>query len=43
VLDNLAAIVAVEGEITGSSQGDRAHPALTEAQQQRVLLREGRR
>ncbi len=38
VLDELAARVAQDGAIVGSSQGDRAHPALVEARQQRIAL-----
>ncbi len=38
VLDDLTARVAVDGSVIGSSQGDRAHPALVEARQQRITL-----
>ncbi len=38
VLDDLAARVAKDGAVVGSSQGDRAHPALVEARQQRITL-----
>lgn len=37
-LDALAARVAADGPLLGSSQGDRAHPALVEARQQRITL-----
>ncbi len=38
VLDHLAARVAEDGAVVSSSQGDRAHPALVEARQQRITL-----
>ncbi len=38
VLDDLALLVARDGAVVGSSQGDRAHPALVEARQQRIAL-----
>ncbi len=38
VLDDLALLVARDGALIASSQGDRAHPALTEARQQRIAL-----
>ena len=37
-LDALEARVASDGPLLGSSQGDRAHPALVEARQQRIAL-----
>lgn len=37
-LDALEARVAADGPLLGSSQGDRAHPALVEARQQRIAL-----
>jgi hypothetical protein len=37
-LDALEARVATDGPLLGSSQGDRAHPALVEARQQRIAL-----
>ncbi len=37
-LDSLEARVAADGPLLGSSQGDRAHPALVEARQQRIAL-----
>ncbi|MGY1778765.1 hypothetical protein [Geodermatophilus sp. SYSU D01036] len=38
VLDALEARVAEDGVLLGSSQGERAHPALVEARQQRITL-----
>src|SRR3954447_12683358 len=38
VLDDLEAWVAQDGVMLGSSQGERAHPALVEARQQRITL-----
>jgi hypothetical protein len=38
VLDELEARVAADGVMLSSSQGDRAHPALVEARQQRITL-----
>ncbi len=38
VLDSLEARVAADGPLLGSSQGERAHPALVEARQQRIAL-----
>src|SRR3954470_14653575 len=37
-LDTLEARVAADGPLLGSSQGERAHPALVEARQQRIAL-----
>ncbi len=37
-LDVLEARVAADGPLLGSSQGERAHPALVEARQQRIAL-----
>lgn len=37
-LDALEARVAEDGVLLSSSQGDRAHPALVEARQQRITL-----
>ncbi|MGY1633059.1 hypothetical protein ACI784_15260 [Geodermatophilus sp. SYSU D01186] len=37
-LDALEARVAADGVLLGSSQGERAHPALVEARQQRITL-----
>src|SRR3954467_7144684 len=37
-LDALEARVAADGPLLGSSQGERAHPALVEARQQRIAL-----
>ncbi len=37
-LDELEARVATDGVMLGSSQGERAHPALVEARQQRITL-----
>ena len=37
-LDALEARVAADGVLLGSSQGERAHPALVEARQQRIAL-----
>lgn len=37
-LDALEARVAADGVLLSSSQGDRAHPALVEARQQRITL-----
>jgi hypothetical protein len=37
-LDALEARVSADGPLLGSSQGDRAHPALVEARQQRIAL-----
>ena len=37
-LDALEARVAADGVLLGSSQGERAHPALVEARQQRLTL-----
>src|SRR4051795_11906871 len=37
-LDLLEARVAQDGPLLGSSQGERAHPALVEARQQRITL-----
>lgn len=37
-LDALAARVATDGVLLDSSQGERAHPALVEARQQRIAL-----
>lgn len=37
-LDALEALVARDGPLLASSQGERAHPALTEARQQRIAL-----
>src|SRR3954465_3932488 len=37
-LDALEARVAADGVLLHSSQGDRAHPALVEARQQRITL-----
>ena len=37
-LDALEARVTADGPLLGSSQGDRAHPALVEARQQRIAL-----
>ncbi len=37
-LDELAARVAQDGVVVPSPQGDRAHPALVEARQQRITL-----
>jgi hypothetical protein len=37
-LDLLEARVARDGPLLGSSQGERAHPALVEARQQRITL-----
>jgi|SRR5829696_5144487 len=37
-LDLLEARVAADGVLLGSSQGERAHPALVEARQQRIAL-----
>ncbi len=38
VLDELAARVAAEGAVVDSPQGAKAHPALTEARQQRLAF-----
>ena len=38
VLDELTERVAQDGPVLVSSQGDRAHPALVEARQQRITL-----
>ncbi len=38
VLDSLTALVAAEGAVIKSPQGDKAHPALVEARQQRITL-----
>ncbi len=38
VLDALEARVAADGVLLSSSQGERAHPALVEARQQRITL-----
>ncbi len=38
VLDALETRVAADGVLLGSSQGERAHPALVEARQQRITL-----
>jgi hypothetical protein len=38
VIDGLQAIVDAEGLVTDSSQGRRAHPALTEMRQQELKL-----
>jgi hypothetical protein len=39
VLERLHAVVAAEGEmVTDEKQGRRAHPALVEARQQRIVL-----
>jgi hypothetical protein len=38
VLDALTALVAAEGAFVSSPQGDKAHPALVEARQQRIVL-----
>ena len=38
VLDDLTERVAQDGAVLASSQGDRAHPALVEARQQRITL-----
>jgi hypothetical protein len=38
VLDDLAALVERDGPVTVSPQGERAHPALVEARQQRIAL-----
>ena len=37
-LDLLEARVRLDGPLLASSQGERAHPALTEARQQRIVL-----
>jgi hypothetical protein len=37
-LDALEARVAADGPLLASSQGERAHPALVEARQQRIAL-----
>jgi hypothetical protein len=37
-LDALESRVAEDGPLLGSSQGERAHPALVEARQQRIAL-----
>ncbi len=37
-LDALESRVAADGPLLGSSQGERAHPALVEARQQRIAL-----
>src|SRR3954454_14392109 len=37
-LDALEARVSADGPLLGSSQGERAHPALVEARQQRIAL-----
>lgn len=36
VLDRLASRLAADGVVVASPQGDRAHPALTEARQQQI-------
>lgn len=38
VLDTLTALVAAEGAVVTSPQGNKAHPALVEARQQRITL-----
>ena len=38
VLDELSERVAQDGPVLASAQGDRAHPALVEARQQRITL-----
>lgn len=37
-LDRLEAVVRAEGEVIDSPQGQKAHPALVEARQQRITL-----
>lgn len=38
VLDQLTELVANDGAVISSPQGDKAHPALVEARQQRITL-----